>query len=867
MDNQITIIRAQGKRLTKTHTPNGSRPYDDVYLVESIPSTVDGIRALSERLVILQGYRDQAIIRGQRKASMSDQRFVRRAKYDDPERGRAGFEPVPRRWLCIDVDDLELPGGRRADTDPHGAITYTLSLLPDWLQGVTCHWQWSASMGVKGWGVVKAHIWVWLDRPVDDASLRAWARDARARGVPVDPALMNSVQIHYTALPVFEGMEDVMTAAGVPRALLVESGRDEASVPESVWDWSRLEEERRAKARQERAARPVTVTSSLEDQRRWTVNTVDKIRGSLMGAGVGDRHEAAKSAAGSLANIVSWGWLDEGSARDVLACSAIADDPKRDGELKRLWEWAQARATADPKDPPVLADRPDWTPRRRAASQAENGAARPAPPTDGDDGDLGDGLEGHASAWPDSDRGLGDRLVDRVGGRVRYIPAVGWLHYETGGVWRRDGEGIHLPRLALESASDLRAEIEAATPDDLSELSTPLQRYWQRVSGFARRAEDVGKVKAAVEVARVDPRVAGRVDDLDADGWMFGASNVAVHLASGESVPHDPSLMLTLQSPVPYDPDATCPLWERFIGDIMEGDAEMVAFLQRAAGYLLTASTREQCFFVLWGGGSNGKSTLLDVLGAIMGDYAKHAQFETFTERSGGGGEIRNDIADLRGARLVTAVEPNAGVKLDEGLIKQLTGGDPVKARFLYQEAFTFRPTFKVLLACNSLPLIRGTDHGIWRRVRLIPFLRRFRTEADHPADWPEADKTLGDRLKLELPGVLAWAVRGAVEWTQGGLRPPAKVLAATAGYRSSSDTMGRFLEDRCVLGPHTQCTKAQLFEAFADWCEEENLKVWAKPTFGAALAEVQGVSDDKVKRAGKQVRIWRGVGLHAEDT
>lgn len=484
------------------------------------------------------------------------------------------------------------------------------------------------------------------------------------------------------------------------------------------------------------------------------------------------------------------------------------------------------------------------------------------PPGDGGVGEGGDGGE-EGATWPDSDAGLADRLVGRSGSMLRYVSGLGWLVYDGGGVWRRDSESVGVQRLALESGKALRAEVWEALPGPLDQLPDAEAKRWKARLAFARRAEDAGKVKAAVDVARLNVQLAARVEDLDRNPWQVNTTTSTLDLELGCWWEHAPDDLLTLQTGTAYVHEAPAPSWRQFVLDIMDGDVEMAAFLQRAVGYSLTGSMREQCFFLLWGARSNGKSTFLEVLSAALGDYAKGAQFETFAARASGNGEIRADIATLRGARLVTAVEPDAGVKLAEGLIKQLTGGDPVTARHLYQEPITFRPTFKLWLACNDKPLIRGQDEGMWRRVRLIPFLRQWRTSPHDPPEWPEADRTLKERLlRDELPGVLAWAIEGARAWLRDGLCPPLQVLAATDAYHGEQDTIGAFLDDCCQLGQELHVKASSLYEEFAKWCTDEGLKVWSKPALGAALAKIPGVTPDRIRIAGARTRIWRGLGL-----
>lgn len=959
MKDVMTVIRAKGKRLTKLHRPGRpdedkpivSEPYDSPFLFESEEVEVEGIREVGAVVGRLERQRDKAIIRGRRKDALRFKRKVRRAKKDCPQKGPGGFESCPRRWICVDIDKLPWPEG----ATPDEAIRYAVSQLPAWLQGVTCFWQWSSSAGVGGWSFTKLHLWFWLDRPVDDASLKHWAKGA----LWVDSSLFESVQIHYTAAPVFSGLSD----PAPHRHGFLEGEREEAQVPRSVWQWAELEEERRRKAREERAKRPLNVSVDDPRAKAWLQAGLDAIRAKLTAnTQQYERHETAKEVAGSLVNYVQWGWMTDHEARAVLDISPLSDIPERDGELDSLWGWSQEQAAANPSFPPAFDDKPQRPPMPPirptrvdgAPSQTSSGGAPPpddhddppeGPPPSGiksDDkgkdhapetrpivpfqvfervistvtdsgdpkGEIADLLTdvelaqaaaedptgfdalalrledlgctakrvgllrkalapkeetphhdgpsawGPGDGWPDSDNQMALRLVERCSDRMRHGQGIGWISYDDAGVWLRESEPIW--EMACESATALRGEVEEAWPEDFNTLPDFVQKPWRQLWTFAKQTENFSKVRACVELARVKPQIKVDPADLDACPWTLNVYNGTLDLLAGTFRAHDPQDLLTRQAKASYDHEATCPQWERFLLDIMEDDPEMVRFLQRAVGYCLTGSTKEQCFFLLHGEGSNGKSTFLDTLGLLLGDYAKAAQFSTFADTKANEG-IRNDIADLRGSRLVSAVEPSEGVRLAEGLVKQLTGGDAVKARFLYQEGFEFKPTFKVFLACNSLPQIRGTDHGIWRRVRLIPFLRQWRVRPDDPEEWPEADKGLTDKLKGELPGILAWAVRGAKMWLRDGLAPPDKVLQATAGYRAEQDTMGTFIEECCVLLPQAWTSSDALYEAYQEWAKDSGIKhPWKKPDFGRRLARIQGVTK---KRTNKR-RGWQGIGL-----
>ena len=259
------------------------------------------------------------------------------------------------------------------------------------------------------------------------------------------------------------------------------------------------------------------------------------------------------------------------------------------------------------------------------------------------------------------------------------------------------------------------------------------------------------------------------------------------------------------------------------------GDADLEAFLQRAAGYSLSGSTREQVFFILYGLGLNGKSTFINEMRALLGEYGLQTRTETLLVKRGD--SIPNDVARLAGARFVSAVETEGGKKLAESLVKQLTGGDPVPARFLHREYFEFEPSFKLWLAVNHKPRITETDEAIWRRIRLAPFIVTIPES--------ERDPDFGEKLEDELPGVLRWAVEGCMKWQREGLGIPTAVKQATAAYRNESDTVGQFVDQCCELDPRrVRYQRQSCTSAYAKWAEESGERGLRKNDFGSRMME-----------------------------
>jgi len=476
-------------------------------------------------------------------------------------------------------------------------------------------------------------------------------------------------------------------------------------------------------------------------------------------------------------------------------------------------------------------------------------AAWPEAPLHGDAADFeGDTAELLAAAesyeprvdyhW--SDLGNARRLVARHGDDLRYCyPARSWYVWD-GRRWARDRSG-RVDALAKETVTAAYAELA-----DLDEDTA------EQFARFLRRSEGERGRRDMLASAQSEDGVPVLIEEFDTDPLALTVLSGTIDLASGELRPHRREDLITRLAPVTFDPAAACPRWDAFLNQAFEGDRDLIGFVQRAAGYSLTGDISEQVFLLLHGVGANGKSTFLGVLQRLLGDYAQRASFETFLLQRASGGP-RNDIAALAGVRLAVAVEADAGRRLAEVTVKELTGGDTVRARFLYQEAFEFRPQLKLWLACNHRPDIRGTDHALWRRVRLVPFTVTI------PED--KQDKSLGRALTAELSGILNWALQGLQDWRSDGLGEAAAVAAATAAYREEQDLLATFLVDRCVVQPSAEAAAADLFRAYETWCGDTGERAESQTAFGRRLAE-HGFRREK--RSG---RIWwSGLGLLERD-
>lgn len=442
----------------------------------------------------------------------------------------------------------------------------------------------------------------------------------------------------------------------------------------------------------------------------------------------------------------------------------------------------------------------------------------------GEDDDAGDDdVVAHAD-YHLTDLGNAQRLANAAGHDLRHAEGFGWLRWD-GLRWERVEDGKHVARLAHDVTERIITEAGGIADPEVA----------KKVRGWGLRSQSAQRLSAMVNLAATLSPIAAQAQDFDGQGqqWRVVTLNGTLDLGTGVIRPSERGDLVTRRVAVRYDPDAPCPLWESFLLRIFDGDRDLIDWLQRACGYTLTGSTREQVMFLCYGAlGQNGKSTFLGTVRYVMGELARHADFGSFLARSGQGlgGQARGDLARLTGARLVTAVEPDEWARFSESTVKAITGGDPITARFMYEREFEYVPTFKLWMAANHKPRVSGTDLAFWRRMRLVPFLVRI------PAE--ERDRDLEAKLREEAVGIFAWIVRGAREWLDRGLDAPEKVDAATREYREENDLVGQFIGETCDEGETCWVNATRLYRAFKAWQEEQGEAVWSQTRFGRAMAE-----------------------------
>jgi putative DNA primase/helicase len=440
--------------------------------------------------------------------------------------------------------------------------------------------------------------------------------------------------------------------------------------------------------------------------------------------------------------------------------------------------------------------------------------------------------------FPCTDTGNAERLAAHRGDRLRFCSTWDkWLVWDDTR-WRLD---------ELNRVHHFGKEVIRMIPQEADGISDRTVRV--TILEHAERSEAMRGRQAIVRLAETDPTLTIRHSELDTDPWLLNCANGTIDLRTGQLHPHDRTQLLSKLVPIAYDPAAACPMWTAFLDRIMGGRAELVAFLQRAVGYTLTGQVGEQVLFFLHGGGSNGKSTLLRVLLDVLGDYGEAGAPDLLLAKHGEAHPT--ELADLVGKRLVVCQEVDAGRAFAEATVKQLTGGDIIKARRMHENFWQFAPTHKLFIAANHKPTVKGSDHAIWRRIRLIPFTVTIKDE--------EKDPELPQKLAQELPGILRWAVEGCLAWQREGLRPPAEVLGATDEYREEQDLFGAFLADVCEVGPELRVSVKELYTAYERWCIRNGEQAMTGRRVGDRM------TDRGFKRAKSNgVRLYVGIGIRA---
>jgi putative DNA primase/helicase len=468
-------------------------------------------------------------------------------------------------------------------------------------------------------------------------------------------------------------------------------------------------------------------------------------------------------------------------------------------------------------------------PRRLPFLKSDDSVRTADPPTT-----SGAKLTAELAKLGETDTDNAERFARRFGGKVIYTRGQGWLVYD-GKRWRRD-DLLQVTELAKETARRIARESRHLDDNDARAARSKFSAH-SLGKGALDRMLDLAKSLVSVEDNR-----------LDADPWLLNVENGTIDLRTGLREKHDQRDLLTKLVPVRANRRAEYPLFKKFLHRITGEDADLQTFIQKALGYSLAGITDEQAFFFVHGkSGNNGKSTLVNLIRDMLGDYGCHTPTETLLTKQYDN-NIPVDLARLAGARMVTAVEANFNRHLDEAKIKTMTGGEPIVARFMRQNLFEFDPEFKLWLVANDRPRVRGTDDAFWRRVRVIPL------DVEIPPG--ERDPKLPEKLRAEWPGILAWAVRGCRKWQAQGLTQPPVVRSATKGWQREMDALKKFVAEQLVIAPGLKILSSQLFDRYKKWCADHGEEALTVQDFKAKLQETLDVTHTRTK--GRS--WWRGI-------
>jgi len=449
------------------------------------------------------------------------------------------------------------------------------------------------------------------------------------------------------------------------------------------------------------------------------------------------------------------------------------------------------------------------------------------------------GADEPAVVRPLTDSGNAERFVAKFGEEIRHCyPWKKWLVWD-GKRFRRDDAG-RVIGLSKAVARSIREEVDLTDDEKIQE----------RITKWARTSENLGRRNAMVTLTASELGIGIVPDELDGSQWLLNVENGTIDLRTGKTRPHRREDLITKVAPVTFDPEVQCPEWMKFLERVLP-DESVRDFVQKAVGYSLTGDVSAQILILLYGTGANGKSTFLCILLDLLGsDYAIQAAPEILLTKSRS--EHPTELADLFGVRAAVCTEIGVGRRFNEVLVKQLTGGDKIRARRLYEDFWEFRPTHKLWIAANHKPIVQGTDHAIWRRIRLVPFTVRI------PED--EQDPQLLEKLRRELSGILNWAMEGRLRWQKEGLEPPEAVQAATSAYREEMDALADFLETWCVAYPKARVGASELYHRYTAWCEDNAEDPLDQRAFGMRMTE-RGFDRGKVR--GK--KVYKGIGLLSE--
>lgn len=840
MSDRLSILTHSTCNLAKAWRADGTiSDYDDAKYFTLREEPVDSIRSLSALLTALEGDPKACIIRG---AYVGDE-LAKERDGDDYKPGRVRraldyFDDQPLHTLLVDIDEYE-PVSVDALEYPDEAIAeFIYTRLPDCFHGASYHWQLSNSFGHPTKPGLRAHVWFWIENAATSAELTAWAKSVSYKG---DVSLFRTVQAHYTSSPTMEpGVVDPVSV----RSGFVQGDSDTVSLDIS-----------------EDVIAQAVVGSTSRRQRLMDVASEDPVAQALYDQGL----VRSQGRDGAL-NVVC-PFVDEHGSGEGAETSTVYYPPNTGGYAQGNFKCLHAACVGRTRGmflarlgvDEVLEEFEDVSQQTASAPTTTPAATQKV---------RGVPEAKHLT----TDQANAGRIIKRFGKRL--IVVAGQWYAWTGKRWEKDDGEVYryacnLSRIIHAEAADWQAKKTAS-----GEEKERNGKIAEALIKWAQKSEMRSSIESAVALSK--KMLAVSEDQIDHNPWLLNCDNGTVDLRTGELKEHDPLDYITKLTPYAYNPEAHSPTWDTVLSRVtLEAGSDkkpLAEFLQRWFGYCATGSTREQVFVVHYGRGSNGKSTILDTVGMALGDYAAVAAPGLVV--SAGKDRHPTEIADLFSRRMVTAHETGEGGLLREDFVKQATGGDKLKARWMRADFFEFSPTHKLQLLTNYKPVIKGQDTGIWRRVMLMPYVARFGSAGEvetGKAQWLK-DTTIGEVIKAEMEGVLAWIVRGAREWYQYGLQAPAAVMAASKDYQAEQDRVLQFVNECCAVGPDEETPLggefAGVYDAYRSWCGEGGFMAMSKVKLLTELERcVQHFAKFEKKQTGhagkrRSVVMIRGISL-----
>lgn len=811
MRDFVWVLKHQTNKLTKTWNADGTiSNYDDPKLFIGSEVSVSSIKELSDMLSKMENDPNSCLIRGKYKGY----EHSITVEPDDSKKGRvlrrkSVHDDVKHHWLLVDIDNFT-PVDAEPMLDPVGAIEeFITSKLPNCFHGMSYHWQLSSSAGhpSKDHAKLKAHVWFWLKTPYLSTTLRTWANKVGYAG---DKALFDTIQVHYTATPVFEDktMNPFRVRSGyvsgdfgdnvhliIDESIIAEAG--DGSAPASrhqklsgVWSSDpvivMLQEKRMVKSKRPDGGLNIqcprhehhTGDSGESSSIYYAAYTGGHKHGSFVCL-----HEHCRGVAQSIF-LEALGYDD---AADVFSDLTAGDDI-----------------------------------REKSIPAAKHLC---------------------------TDQANAERIIKSFRQRIMVV-ADRWFAYD-GSRWKADdGEaiikGMNLSRIITKEADKWRAQANDSKRYVSMDEKAKLMKIAEALDKWSQKSEMSGTINAAMGLAKKVLTI--EADQVDSNPWLINFTNGTVDIRTMTRKPHDPKDYITKVAGCAYHPEKTCQMFETVMDRVfMETSSKVkpiVGFMRRWFGYCMTGSTREQKFVIHYGNGRNGKSTILDAVADVLGEYSGVAAPGLMLTADRG--RHPTEIADLFGRRMVTAHETGENGVMREDFIKQATGGDKMKARYMNKDFFEFNPTHKLQMLTNHKPIIKGQDDGIWRRVAMVPYVAKFGTpeEVESGAANYVRDTRIAEVIATEREGIAAFLVEGAYEWYRDGLNPPDTVIAASKAYQKEQDRVSQFIQEVCETGKELECYLTNgdgfgSYPAYQRWCRESGIHSVSKVNFLTSLERV----------------------------